>query len=184
MLALGEKFGFSVETPWGELSDKAREIMLNGSGEVKVHITYTNMHGRRKSYHIAWEGVLSSLKREYTELGDQWREELQKYMSDRPCPACQGARLKPFPRAVTVGGMNIAQATGISVGEAARFFGEIKRQSQEKFGANPHHDANPFTNQVSGETLQDQRRRFGGAPGQTHAWRAQRQRQWHGCFER
>ena len=153
MLALAEKFGFSVETPWGELTDKAREIMLNGSGDVKVHITYTNMHGRRKSYHIAWEGVLSSLKREYTELGDQWREELQKYMSDRPCPVCQGARLKPFPRAVTVGGMNISEATGISVGEAARFFGELKRQSEEKFGATPHNDANPLTNEVSGAKL-------------------------------
>ena len=147
MLALAEKFGFSVETPWAELSDKAREVMLQGSGEVKVHITYTNMHGRRKSYHIAWEGVLSSLKREYSELGDQWREELQKYMSDRPCPECGGARLKPFPRAVTVGGLNISQATSISVGEAARFFGELKRQSELKFGSNPHNDANPFTNQ-------------------------------------
>ena len=153
MLALAEKFGFSVETPWGELTDKAREVMLNGSGDQKVHITYTNMHGRRKSYHIAWEGVLSSLKREYTELGDQWREELQKYMSDRPCPACQGARLKPFPRAVTVGGKSISEATGISVGEAARFFGEIKRQSQEKFGATPGNDANPLTNEASGAEL-------------------------------
>ena len=148
MLALANEFGYSVETPWSELTEKAREVVLNGSGNTKVHITYTNMHGKRKSYHIAWEGVLSSLKREYTELGDQWREELQKYMSDRPCPSCEGARLKPFPRAVTVGGLSISEATGISVGEAALFFGELKRQSQEKFGANPHNDANPLTGET------------------------------------
>ena len=147
MLALATEFGYSVETPWSELTEKAREIVLNGSGATKVHITYTNMHGKRKSYHIAWEGVLSSLKREYTELGDQWREELQKYMSDRPCPACAGARLKPFPCAVTVGGKSISEATGISVGDAARFFGELKRQSNLKFGEDSHADANPLTNE-------------------------------------
>ena len=108
MLALEKEFGFSVSTPWSELNDNAKDIVLNGSGDKKVHITYTNMHGRKKSYHIAWEGVLNSLKREYTELGDQWREELGKYMSDRPCPSCNGARLKPFPRSVTIGRKSIS----------------------------------------------------------------------------
>ena len=153
MLALEKEFGFSVSTPWSELNDKAKDIVLNGSGDKKVHITYTNMHGRKKSYHIAWEGVLNSLKREYSELGDQWREELGKYMSDRPCPVCAGARLKPFPRSVTVGGKSISEATSISVGEAARFFGELKRQSELKFGDDAHNDANPLTNEVSGEKL-------------------------------
>ena len=153
MLALEKEFGFSVSTPWSELTDKAKDIVLNGSGDKKVHITYTNMHGRKKSYHIAWEGVLNSLKREYSELGDQWREELGKYMSDRPCPVCTGARLKPFPRSVTVGGKSISEATSISVGEAARFFGELKRQSELKFGDDAHNDANPLTNEVSGEKL-------------------------------
>ncbi len=153
MLALEKEFGFSVSTPWSELSDKAKDIVLNGSGDTKVHITYTNMHGRRKSYHIAWEGVLNSLKREFTELGDQWREELAKYMSDRPCPSCQGARLKPFPRSVTVGKKTISEATSISVGEAARFFGELKRQSELKFGDEAHNDANPLTNETDGEVL-------------------------------
>ena len=153
MLALEKEFGFSVSTPWNELSDKAKDIVLNGSGDQKVHITYTNMHGRKKSYHIAWEGVLNSLKREYTELGDQWREELGKYMSDRPCPSCAGARLKPFPRAVTVGKKSISEATSISVGDAARFFGELKRQSELKFGEDSHNDGNPFTNEVSDAKL-------------------------------
>ena len=154
MLALEKEFGFSVSTPWNELSDNAKYVVLNGSGDRKVHITYTNMHGRRKSYHIAWEGVLNSLKREYTELGDQWREELGKYMSDRPCPSCHGARLKPFPRAVTVGKKSISEATSISVGEAARFFGELKRQSELKFGDVAHNDANPLTNETDGATLE------------------------------
>ena len=59
-------------------------------------------------------------------------------MSDRPCPSCHGARLKPFPRAVTVGQRGISDVTGISVGDAARFFGELKRQSQLKFGEQAH----------------------------------------------
>lgn len=120
--ALSQEYGFSLTRPLSHLTEEQRDIILNGSKGRKLHVSYLNMHGRRRSYDTAFEGVLDSLQNEYKEYGDQWREELQKYMSDRPCKTCKGQRLKPFPLAVTVAEKNIAAVTGMSVGEAAQFF--------------------------------------------------------------
>lgn len=120
--ALGKIYGFRVDKPVSELTPDQLDIIMNGTRGENVHITYVNMHGRKRSYNTEFEGVLASLQREYEEYGDAWREELQKYMSDRPCPTCQGTRLKPFPRAVTVAGQGISDVTHMSVGESAQFF--------------------------------------------------------------
>jgi excinuclease ABC subunit A len=133
--SLSRKFGFSLEKPWSELTEHQRDIVLHGTAGEQVSVSYVNMHGRRRTYNVAWEGVLESLKREYTEFGDQWKEELQKYMSDRPCQVCKGARLKPWPLAATVAGKNIAAMTNASVGDTAQFFGELRRMSEESFMA-------------------------------------------------
>ena len=124
--ALAEEYKFSMTTPWHELSDDAKNILLCGSDGKKIAVSYVNMHGRRRSYSTPWEGVLASLQNEYTEYGDKWREELQKWMSDQACSVCKGAKLKPFPLAVTVAGRNIAQVTGLGVGEAAQFFTALR----------------------------------------------------------
>ncbi|HEX9995733.1 MAG TPA: excinuclease ABC subunit UvrA [Abditibacterium sp.] len=133
--SLARDFGFSLATPWGELSQHQQDIVLQGTAGQQISISYVNMHGRRRTYKVEWEGVLASLKREFGEFGDQWKEELQKYMSDRPCPICKGARLKPWPLAATVAGKNIAQMTNASVGETALFFAELRRQSEASFMA-------------------------------------------------
>ncbi|HVF84542.1 MAG TPA: excinuclease ABC subunit UvrA, partial [Abditibacteriaceae bacterium] len=130
--ALADKYKFSMEAPWNELSDEHKSIVLNGSNGDKVHVSYVNMHGRRRSYNTEWEGVLASLQNEYTEYGDAWKEELQKWMSDRPCKVCKGARLKPFPLAVTIADKNISQVTGSSVGEAAEFFAQMRGGSHNE----------------------------------------------------
>ncbi len=130
--SLADKYGFSMETPWNELADEHKSIVLNGSNGEHVHVSYVNMHGRRRSYNTAWEGVLASLQNEYAEYGDTWKEELQKWMSDHPCPVCKGARLKPFPLAVTVADKNISQVTGLSVGESAQFFTQLRGGSHNE----------------------------------------------------
>ncbi|RYG67570.1 hypothetical protein EON80_13320, partial [bacterium] len=135
MRSLARDFGFSVETPWNELTQDQRDIVLQGTAGQTVAVSYVNMHGKRRTYKVEWEGVLASLKREYTEFGDQWKEELQKYMSDRPCRVCKGQRLKPWPLAATVAGKNIAAMTNASVGETAEFFGILRKQSEESFMA-------------------------------------------------
>ena len=126
MRSLAKEFGFKLDVPWRELSEKAKDIVLNGSKGKEVSVSYVNMHGRRRNYKVEWEGVLASLKREYTEFGDQYKEELQKYMSDRPCPVCQGARLKPWPLMTTVSGRNVGAVTQMGVGEVAQWFRALR----------------------------------------------------------
>jgi excinuclease ABC subunit A len=130
--ALARDFGFRFNQPWSELTDDQKDIVLNGSRGQKVHVSYVNMHGRRRAYNTEWEGVLASLQNEYTEYGDAWKEQLQKWMSDRPCRTCKGARLKPFPLAVTVADKNMAHVTHMSVGEAAEFFTALRGGSHNE----------------------------------------------------
>ena len=136
--ALADKYSFSMDTPWSELTDDQRSRVLDGSQGDKIHVSYVNMHGRRRAYHTEWEGVLASLQNEYTEYGDKWKEELQKWMSDRPCKVCKGARLKPFPLAVTIADKNISQVTGLSVGESAQFFTALRGGSHNETTAAEH----------------------------------------------
>jgi len=131
MRSLAREFGFKLDVPWRDLSQAAKDIVLNGSKAKEVSVSYINMHGRRRTYKVEWEGVLASLKREYNEFGDQYKEELQKYMSDRPCPVCQGARLKPWPLMVTVSGKNIGQVAHMGVGEVAQWFRALRDLSDK-----------------------------------------------------
>ncbi len=131
MRSLAKDYGFKLDVPWRELSDKAKDIVLNGSKGKEVSVSYVNMYGRRRTYKVEWEGVLASLKREYDEFGDQLKEELQKYMSARPCPVCQGARLKPWPLMTTVSGKNIGQVAHMGVGEVADWFRALRDLSDK-----------------------------------------------------
>ena len=133
--AIAGEYGFSLTQPISQLTPEQRDVLLNGSGDQKFHVSYVNMHGRRRAYNTPFEGVLGSLQNQYKEYGDQWREELQKYMSDRPCRTCKGQRLKPFPLAVTVSNKNIADVTGLSVGEAAQFFTGLRGGSAKETSA-------------------------------------------------
>ncbi|RYX83162.1 excinuclease ABC subunit UvrA [bacterium] len=126
MRSLAKEYGFKLDVPWRDLPEKAKDVVLNGSKGKEISVSYVNMHGRRRNYKVEWEGVLASLKREYTEFGDQYKEELQKYMSDRPCPVCQGARLKPWPLMTTVSGRNVGAVTQMGVGEVAQWFRALR----------------------------------------------------------
>ncbi len=129
---LSNEYGFSLTRPISHLTEEQRDVILNGTKDRRLHVSYVNMHGRRRAYDTPFEGVLGSLQNQYKEYGDQWREELQKYMSDRPCRTCKGQRLKPFPLAVTVSNKNIADVTGLSVGEAAQFFTGLRGGSAKE----------------------------------------------------
>jgi len=131
---LADALHFDVNTPFEDLTEEQRHAVLYGTGNQKIHVSYTNMHGRRRKYEMAFEGVLAALTQEYQENSDAWREELQNYMSDQPCLTCGGARLKPFPLAVTVAGKNIAEVTALSVGESSQFFNELRSSALAKSG--------------------------------------------------
>ncbi len=111
--------GFDLDTPWEKLPARAQKAVLHGTGE-QVHVSYRNRYGRTRSYYADYEGVVPWIERRYAETdSDYSREKYEGYMREVPCPTCQGTRLKPEILAVTVGGMNIAELSALSIGDAA-----------------------------------------------------------------
>jgi excinuclease ABC subunit A len=120
--AIADRYEIDLEIPWQELSEEQQNLFLFGTEGDKVYIQYRNRMGRRRSYMLAFEGIVASLERRYRETdSSQQRERIEEYMSLRPCPVCNGARLKPEVLAVTVGGKNIHEFTRMSVQRAIEF---------------------------------------------------------------
>ncbi len=127
--ALAEKYAFSLDTPWKELSEEQRNVMLHGAPE-PITIRYKPHQGNTRSYTIAFEGVIPHLERRFKQTeSESIREEVEAYMSARVCPDCHGARLKPDALGVTVGGRNIVQVTQLSVVRARSFFQDLEQGS-------------------------------------------------------
>ena len=118
-------YGSDMMTPWRELPEKVRDVILYGSGREKISFTYDD--GLR-SYTTAktFEGVVTNIERRWAETDSQWvRDELSRYQSDAPCEVCRGYRLKPEALAVKVGEKQIGEVVGLSIREAAPWFDEL-----------------------------------------------------------
>ena len=114
--ALSEKYDFSLDTPFNELSDKAKDIIINGTGDDKVTVYYESQFGNGNEHHVAFEGLVSNVNRRYREcFSDRMKAEYEQFMRITPCPSCHGARLKPSSLAVTVGDLNIYETTTLSI---------------------------------------------------------------------
>lgn len=124
VLALAEKYGFSMNTPWRDLPDNIRQLLLYGNnGEEIIVDTSKTRYNRGKPYHTTWEGIMNTLDRRYRETTSQEvRDYYNRYMEITPCPSCGGARLRPEALAVTVGGLNINQLTHLSIKDILIFF--------------------------------------------------------------
>lgn len=132
MKAILENRGYSLETPWQELDKKTKQALLYGSGEERFQFRYTNMFGEDKEYFVPFEGVMPLLARRYHETdSDEMRESYENYMTEIPCKACHGARLKPETLAVTVGGKNIDEVTRMTIREADAFFTQLTLTPRE-----------------------------------------------------
>src|SRR5215510_10441720 len=130
--AVCDAAGIDMDAPVSELTKKQLDLLLNGSGKQKVRFGYRNQYGARRSYEATFEGVLANVQRRYDETESEFvKAELDKYMSDRPCPACGGARLKPESLAVTVADRSIAQTCALSVTQAVAFFEEMDLSERE-----------------------------------------------------
>ena len=120
--ALSKKYQFSLRTPVRELPESVRQIILYGTGGEKLELHYDQPRGKGVLYQ-PFEGVANNLERRYQETqSDASKREIEEFMSQCPCPACQGRRLKPEALAVTVGGLSIWQATVLAVDEEVAFF--------------------------------------------------------------
>ena len=132
MKAILENRGYSLETPWQEIDKKTQQVLLYGSGEERFTFRYTNMFGEDKEYFVPFEGVMPLLARRYHETdSDEMRESYENYMTEIPCKACHGARLKPETLAVTVGDRNIDEVTRMTIRQADNFFTQLTLTPRE-----------------------------------------------------
>ena len=123
---------FSLDTPWKKLSEKAREAIINGY-EYEVHVKYKNRYGRVRDYSTGFEGVAPFIRRKHLETdSDYSRSKYEAYMRETPCPACNGARLKPEVLAVIIGEKNISQICELSIAECAKFLKSISLNARQK----------------------------------------------------
>ncbi len=130
--ALGEREGFTLDTPWRKLPQRAQKVILYGS-EDQVHVRYRNKYGRERSYYSGYEGVVQWLERRHSDTESDWsRERYEGYMRDVPCEACGGTRLKPEILAVTIGGRNIAEICALSVGECHEFIDALVLNDRQR----------------------------------------------------
>ena len=115
--ALAKRYKFSLDTPWKDLSDEVREVVLYGTGGEKLELHYDQPRGKGVLYQ-PFEGVCNNIQRRYMETqSDSVKRELEEMMGECPCPDCKGRRLKKESLAVTVGGLDIDALTRLSVVE-------------------------------------------------------------------
>ncbi|MBW2540933.1 MAG: excinuclease ABC subunit UvrA [Deltaproteobacteria bacterium] len=128
--ALAEHYEISLETPWGELDERARDGILHGARE---EIAFAFEAGKRgRSIKREWDGVLAELERRYARAGEAERRELARFRSPRRCPDCDGSRLRIEARSIRVGGESIAALTRRSVGDLADFFEQLELTPAER----------------------------------------------------
>ena len=126
--ALAQKYHFSLTAPVSELSEDAMRIVLYGTGEEKLRMTYNRGNGMGV-LEQPFEGILNNISRRYRETqSDAARKELEDCMSTAPCPQCHGDRLSDIARAVTVGGIGIMEFCRMSIRQELSFMEELKME--------------------------------------------------------
>ena len=121
--SLAKHYGFAVDTRWQDLPEKARSVVLHGSGDEVISFNYLTDSGGRSQRKHRFEGILPNLQRRYRETESQnVREELAKYISDQPCPDCGGARLNRLARNVFIAERNLPEVAHLPVDECMAFF--------------------------------------------------------------
>ena len=122
--ALGEEFGFDMDTPFEQYSQEVQDLLLYGIGTRPVKVRYKGQRGEGV-YDITFEGLLENIKRRYRESSQSMREEYESYMSITPCEECHGKRLKAESLAVTVDDKNIAEVTEMSIADLHEYLAEL-----------------------------------------------------------
>jgi excinuclease ABC subunit A len=130
--ALADELHFSTTAPFESLPVRARNALLRGH-RTKVHVRYRNRYGRERSYYSPFEGVIPYVERRHREAEtDTSRERFEGFMREVPCPACDGARLKPVSLAVSLGGISIAELCAMPIGEAAEFLNSLDLSPRQR----------------------------------------------------
>ncbi len=128
--SLAEKYGFSLDVPFEELSDEAKDIIFFGTKGEKVRITYTGTNGKG-TYDYSFEGIINNLQRRYSETSEFMRSEYESFMTNITCPSCKGRRLRPEVLAITINNKNISEVTEMSITEIQKFFNSLELTERE-----------------------------------------------------
>ncbi|MBU2699217.1 excinuclease ABC subunit A [Sporomusaceae bacterium BoRhaA] len=130
--ALVTQHGHSFDEPWDSLPEKLQQLILQGSDE-KLTFQYENMYGETRTYQVPFEGTLPLLSRRYREsTSDMMREEIEEFMSVKPCPKCHGARLKPESLAIRIGSKNIYEVTQLNIADSQQFFSAVELTERQQ----------------------------------------------------
>lgn len=130
--SLMDHYGCSWDIPYKDLPEEVQEKLLYGTDE-RIRFHYEDAFGQTRSWYGTFEGVVNHLMRRYRETeSEEIREEIEQFMTSRPCPGCEGARLRPESLAVTVGGKNIAELTRFTILEARSFINNLSLTEREE----------------------------------------------------
>ena len=124
--SVAEHYGFSVDTPYKELSPEHRHVLMHGSGQENINFSYLSSRGERTVKAHPFEGVLVNMERRYRETDSSAvQEELAKYISEQACPSCEGSRLRIEARHVFVGSKSIHQCTALPIEQSFEHFNTL-----------------------------------------------------------
>ena len=130
--ALAEYGGFSLDTPYGELPDSARKLIMYGTDGKRIKMHRKNAYGEG-TYMTDFEGIIRNIERRYSETTSEYsRNEIEQLMKVVECPECKGSRLKRESRCVTVGGVNIHEFSSRTVSKAVEFTDSLKLTDRER----------------------------------------------------
>ncbi|MBI5330911.1 MAG: excinuclease ABC subunit UvrA [Betaproteobacteria bacterium] len=125
--SLAMHYGFAIDTAWEELPFALRQIILHGSGREEIPFHYLGENGRKTIRKHRFDGVIPSLERRYKESESQLvREELAKFIANRPCPECGGSRLRLEARHVTIGGRSLHDLSRLPIRQSLEFFDALR----------------------------------------------------------
>lgn len=130
--ALSKNFKFSLETPWEDLPTKIQEMLLYGSRNKRFNLKWRTGSGYG-SYSTRWEGIIPTLKRRMAQTRSKYmRQYYMKFISDKPCPYCEGKKLRQESLAVRIAGKNIHDITTLSISNAKQFFENLNLEGNQK----------------------------------------------------
>jgi len=133
IVSLSEIYDTPLDKPWEELTEQQRDVFLYGTEGAKVDVAYKNRYGRRRRYASRFEGLIPQLKRRHTESDSEMvKDRIEEYMSLIDCPECEGARLRPEARAVTVGGEGLSDFAAMSATSALGWIRKLELLEQDR----------------------------------------------------
>jgi len=132
LTAVAERFSIPMDKPYAKLSKKHRTILMQGAGDEPIDVSYVNRWGRKRRYMTTFEGAFPFINRRYQDTdSDAARSYYQQFMREVPCDTCQGGRLNPFSRAVTVDDMSLPELSALSLRRAADVIGRFELSERD-----------------------------------------------------